>query len=193
MRRDATKGLPSAIGFSVIVTLAMNSLDMLYHLATETAVHLGYVAVKATIIFMTVFLIAHLIGRGKAPGIVTAILGPLMFFVYYRFATPTLDRNFFVLDENVLYIAIHAAALGITYWLAHRGVSLRGARLPSIALLAGLSSLALFIMYLQGSMKLAGAMDEMTVGAISFGGAMSALAIATGVSYIAAWWLEARR
>ncbi|MBI4016177.1 MAG: hypothetical protein HY363_00615 [Candidatus Aenigmarchaeota archaeon] len=104
--------------FSLLVTIGMNSLDMMYHLATDTAVHLNYVAVKFTIIFLVVFLIAHLVGIGLEEGIVSSIGGPVIFYIYYTFATPTLDRSVFTLDEAVWYIVVHALALFIVYWLA---------------------------------------------------------------------------
>jgi len=104
--------------FAVLVTLAMNALDMTYHVLTDTAVHLGYVAVKFTVIFLTVFLIDWLVGRSWKDQVFGSIAGPAIFFVYYLVATPTLDRSQFVIDEAIWYVAVHAVALGLSYWLA---------------------------------------------------------------------------
>ncbi|MBI4147728.1 hypothetical protein HY490_00385 [Candidatus Woesearchaeota archaeon] len=108
--------------FSLLVTVAMNSLDMIYHLATDTAVHLGYVTVKFVVIFLVVLLIALLAGIGLEEGIVTMVGGPSIFYIYYTYATPTLDRSKWVLDENFGYVFVHAAALFLVYWLTTRFV-----------------------------------------------------------------------
>ncbi|MBS3147409.1 hypothetical protein J4219_00830 [Candidatus Woesearchaeota archaeon] len=102
--------------FSLIVTFLMNSLDVIYHLLTHTAVHLNYVAVKFTVIFLVVYLVSRHVGIGLQEGIVSALAGPMIFYMYYVAATPTLDRTLFVLDENVGYVLVHSAALFIAYW-----------------------------------------------------------------------------
>src|SRR3989344_1889634 len=137
------------LAFSLIVTLAMNGFDMLFHLLEDTAVHLGYVAVKFTVIFLTVFLIVHIMGRGKEQGIVTSITGPAIFYVYYRYASPTLDRTLFKLDENVTYLFLHAAFLGIAYYLTHSLSQREGTMSQPIfkALLASLAASTLEMGY----------------------------------------------
>ena len=55
-------------------------LDALYHLATETAVHINYVAVKFTVIFLVVFLVANWVGKSLTDGVFTSIAGPVIFY-----------------------------------------------------------------------------------------------------------------
>ena len=102
-------------------------LDALYHLATETAVHILYAAVKFTVIFLVVFLVAYWVGKSKTDGIFTSIAGPVIFYFYYIFANPTLNREIFRIDENFGYIFVHIIALLISYfviyniWIRKRG------------------------------------------------------------------------
>ena len=106
--------------FTFFVSLAMVIIDAFYHLATETAIHINYVAVKFTIIFLTVFLVAYWIGKSTTDGIFTSIAGPVVFYIYYLFANPTLNRAVFKIDENFGYIFVHIAALLISYFLVYR-------------------------------------------------------------------------
>ncbi len=94
----------------------MNLLDIIFHYFTNTAVHLGYVAVKLTIIFISVYLIAQFIGITKREGIITSIFNPFMFYLYYLFAYPTLDRNIFRLDDQFYFFFAHFIMLLITYF-----------------------------------------------------------------------------
>ena len=94
-------------------------LDALYHLATETAVHINYVAVKFTVIFSTVFLVAYWVGKSKTDGIFTSVAGPSIFYIYYIFANPTLNRAVFKIDENFGYIFVHIAALLAAYFVVY--------------------------------------------------------------------------
>jgi len=102
--------------FSFIVALLMNLLDIIFHYLTNTAVHLGYVAVKLTIIFLSVYLIARFIGINNKEGIITSIFGPFMFYLYYLFAYPTLDRNIFRVDDQFYFFFAHFIMLLITYF-----------------------------------------------------------------------------
>ncbi len=90
---------------------------MVFHLIEGTAVHLGYVAVKLTIIFTTIFLTTWLIGRGKQEGIFACLIGPIAFYIYYLFATPTLNRAVFKIDEQFWYAFLHMIFFGIAYFL----------------------------------------------------------------------------
>lgn len=105
--------------FSFIVALLMNLLDIIFHYFTNTAVHLGYVAVKLTIIFISVYLIAQFIGINKREGIITSIFSPFMFYLYYLFAYPTLDRNIFRLDDQFYFFFAHFLMLIIAYFLVY--------------------------------------------------------------------------
>ena len=86
--------------FSIAVTGVMNALDMTFHLSTGWAVHLNYVAIKLTVIFLSVWMITQFIGKGTEEGIVASIFGPFIFYVYYVFAGATLDRAVFRIDEQ---------------------------------------------------------------------------------------------
>jgi|SRR3989338_4898843 len=112
--------LSESIIFSFFISLVMVVLDAIYHLATETAVHINYVAVKFTIIFLVVFLVAYWVGKSPTEGIFTSIAGPVIFYAYYIFANPTLNRELFKIDENFGYIFVHIAALLIAYFLIYR-------------------------------------------------------------------------
>lgn len=181
----------TALAFGIIVTLGMNALDMLYHVATNTAVHLNYVAVKALVIFTTVFLIALVVGRGKIPGIVTSILGPVAFYIYYSFATPTLNRAVFTIDDAVGYIFVHIVALGLVYWLTYYWIMKKDEHLP-FAITVALASLPLYWGWLMMLVKLAGGLDEHTTTVLGLGSALIALGILLVLSYLAtmlkSWW-----
>ena len=94
-------------------------LDALYHLATETAVHINYAAVKFIVIFLVVFLVANWVGKSKTDGIFTSISGPVIFYFYYIFANSTLNRAIFKIDENFGYIFVHIIALLISYFVVY--------------------------------------------------------------------------
>ena len=96
--------LSSNILFSALLTIVMNGLDIVYHLATDWAVHLNYVAIKLTVIFTATLLIAHFVGKGKQQGIATSIVGPFMFYLYYVAANPTLNREVFKIDELFMLV-----------------------------------------------------------------------------------------
>ena len=106
--------------FSFFVSLSMVALDALYHLATETAVHINYAAVKFSVIFLVVFLVAYWVGKSVPDGIFTSIAGPVIFYIYYIFANPTLNRAVFKIDENFGYIFVHIACLLVAYFVFYR-------------------------------------------------------------------------
>lgn len=110
--------LYSNLLFSIIVTAVMNALDMVYHLATGWAVHLNYVAIKITVIFLTVWMITQFIGKGIEEGIVASVFGPLVFYLYYVFAGATLNREIFKLDEQFWFIFLHISLMLIAYFAA---------------------------------------------------------------------------
>lgn len=171
--------------FAVAVTLAMNALDMSFHVATDTAVHLNYVAVKFTIVFAAVFLIALLLGFGRTQGIVTALLGPIAFYIYYRVASATIDHSLFRIDDAVWYILVHAIALGITYWLASR-VMKKGDGL-SFAALCSLASLALHWGWIMFVIKWTGGTDEATMLAMTLNAAIIAFVFLFVLIYAMSW------
>ena len=111
--------------FSFFVSLVMVMLDALYHLATETAVHINYAAVKFIVIFLVVFLVANWVGKSITDGIFTSVSGPVIFYVYYVFANSTLNRALFKIDENFGYIFIHIAALLIAYFVIYETWALK--------------------------------------------------------------------
>ncbi len=134
-----------SIIFSFFISLVMVVLDAIYHLATETAVHINYVAVKFTIIFLVVFLVAYFIGKSKTDWIFTSLAGPVIFYAYYVFANPTLNRELFRIDENFGYIFVHIAALLIAYFVFYNIWALRnGNRLARMLGYAFIISLCIF-------------------------------------------------
>ncbi len=176
--------------FAVAVTLGMNALDMTYHVATNTAVHLNYVAVKFMIVFAAVFLVAWLVGYGRTQGIVTSLLGPVAFYLYYRFASATIDHSLFRIDDAVWYIVIHAIALGLMYFLGSR-VMKKGDSL-SFAAFCGLASLALHWGWIMFVIKWTGGTDEATMLAMTLSAAIVAFAFLFVLIYAMSWtnvWL----
>ena len=118
--------LTDSLIFSFIVALPMVMLDVVYHLATATAVHINYVAVKFTIIYLTLFLTTYWVGKGLNEGIFATIAGPLLFYIYYVFADPTINRDVFKIDDSFGYIFLHIAVFAVSYAVVHNFV-VRGA------------------------------------------------------------------
>ena len=106
--------------FSFFASLIAVAIDAFYHLATETTVHINYVAVKFVIIFAAVFLVAYWSGKRIVDIIFASISGPVIFYVYYIFAYPTLDRSIFKIDENFGYIFVHIFAMLISYFIVFK-------------------------------------------------------------------------
>jgi len=121
--------------FSILITLVMNGLDMVYHLATNWTVHLNYVTIKLIVIFLSVFLITQFIGKGKEEGIVTSIFGPLMFYLYYVSAVSTLNREIFKLDEQFWFIFLHIFFMLVAYFSTVNFIKSRKDWLKKISLL----------------------------------------------------------
>ena len=93
----------------------MVMLDVIYHLATETAVHINYVAVKFTIIYLTLFLTTYWVGKSWNNGVFATITGPMLFYIYYRVADATINRELFKIDESFGYIFLHIAVFALAY------------------------------------------------------------------------------
>ena len=110
------KFIPSLL-FSFFVALSMVVLDMLFHLATETAVHVNYVAVKFTLIFLILFLVTWWVQKGFNEALFACLMGPGIFYIYYVYADPTLNRVLFKIDDSFGYIFLHIAVFLLAYWL----------------------------------------------------------------------------
>ncbi|MBI3035389.1 hypothetical protein HYY71_03630 [Candidatus Woesearchaeota archaeon] len=156
--------------FSVAVTAVMNALDMIYHLATGWAVHLNYVAIKLTVIFLTVWLITQLIGIGKEEGIVASIFGPLMFYIYYLYAGATLNREVFKLDEQFWFVFLHIALMLIAYFAAFYFVKSKKhwVRSLSFVITASFASIALSALFFMIKMRLQGLDEETAARLMTF-------------------------
>ena len=164
------KSYPNLL-FSVAVTAVMNALDMVYHLATGWAVHLNYVAIKFTVIFLTVWMITQFIGIGKEEGIVAGISGPLMFYVYYVFAGATLNREIFRIDEQFWFFFLHAALMLIAYFAAFNFAKSKQhwVRTASFVVTASFFAIALDALYLMIKMRLQGLDEETAAKLMTFG------------------------
>ncbi len=156
--------------FSLIITLVMNGLDMIYHLATNWTVHLNYVAIKLTVIFLTVFLITYFIGKGKEQGVVASILGPFMFYIYYFSAVPTLNREVFWLDEQFFFTFIHLLFMLISYFAALNYLDSKKDYLKklSFVLLTSVSSIALYAITLMFQWRFQGLGEEEAASLMTF-------------------------
>ena len=157
--------------FSVAVTAAMNALDMVFHLSTGWAVHLNYVAIKLTVIFLTTWMITQLIGIGKEEGIVASIFGPFIFYTYYLHATPTLNRQIFHIDDQFWFFFLHLALMLIAYFSAFNFVKSKKhwIRTFSFIITASFASIALDALYIMIKMRLQGIDEETAAKLMTFG------------------------
>ena len=156
--------------FSIAVTGVMNALDMTYHLATGWAVHLNYVAIKLTVIFLTTWMMAQFIGIGKEEGAVSSIFGPFIFYVYYVFAGATLNREIFKIDEQFWFFFLHAALMLIAYFAAYNFIKSKKhwTRTASFVIVASFFSIALDALYIMIKMRLQGIDEETAAKLMAF-------------------------
>lgn len=155
--------------FSILLTLIMNGLDMVFHLSTGWTVHLNYVAIKLTIIFLTTFLIAYFIGKGKQEGIVTSIFGPFLFYIYYLFANPTLNRQIFTLDEQFWFFFVHMFFMLIAYFSAlHFIKNKKLVQKVSFIVMSSFSSIALYAVFIMSRWRLQGLDEETAASSMTF-------------------------
>jgi len=157
--------------FSVAVTAVMNALDMTYHLATGWAVHLNYVAIKLTVIFLTVWMITQFIGKGTEEGIVAGIFGPFIFYIYYVFAGATLNREIFKIDEQFWFFFLHMALMLIAYFAAWNFVRSKNHNIRTISFLVtvGFTAVALDALLIMARWRLQGIDEETAARLFTFG------------------------
>ncbi|MBI2671710.1 hypothetical protein HYX16_02135 [Candidatus Woesearchaeota archaeon] len=160
----------SNLFFSLIVTIVMNGLDMTYHLATSWIVHLNYVAIKLIVIFLSVFLVTKFIGIGKKEGIFAGILGPVMFYLYYFSANPTLNREVFKLDEQFWFIFLHIFFMLVAYFSALYFLKSKNNWLDKLSfiVLASFSALAFDALYFMSKLRLHGIDEETAASMFTF-------------------------
>lgn len=168
--------------FSLVVTVVMNGLDMLYHLATHWAVHLNYVAIKLTVIFLTVWMITQFIGKGIEEGVVASIYGPFIFYIYYLFAGATLNRDVFNIDEQFWFMFLHVSFMLIAYFASYYLAKSKNYWLKTISfiLTAGFTSIAFFALYIMIKMRLQGLDEETAATLMTF-----SLILVPALSYFA--------
>lgn len=164
----------------------MNALDMAYHLATNWAVHLNYVTIKLTVVFFSVWMISEFIGIGKKEGIVASILGPLVFYFYYLFANPTLNREIFRIDEQFWFFFLHAGFMLIAYFSAYSIIRKKGG-LEKIGVFAitVLMSIALDALFIMSRWRIQGIDEKTATKMFTFG-----LIVAPVVAYIAGVFIQ---
>ncbi len=148
----------------------MNALDMTYHVATGWAVHLNYVAIKLTVIFLTVWMITQFIGIGKEEGIVASIFGPFIFYIYYQFASATLNRAIFKIDEQFWFFFLHAALMLIAYFAAFNFVKSKRHLISAVCfvVMASFFAIALDAMLIMLRWRLQGIDEETAARLITF-------------------------
>ena len=173
--------------FSVAVTLAMNALDMTFHLSTGWVVHLNYVAVKLTVIFLSVWLITQFIGIGKEEGIVASIIGPLVFYLYYVYANPTLDRAVFKIDEQFWFFFLHAGLMLISYFSAHAFIKSKSHKLRTLSfvIITSFTCIAFDALYIMIRWRLDAVDEEMAAKMFVF-----SVILAPLIAYIAGVLLQ---
>ncbi len=158
--------------FSFFVSISMVMLDALYHLATETTVHVNYVLVKITIIFLILFLTSFWIGKGKHEGIFACISGPIIFYIYYLFADPTLNRAVFKIDDSFGYIFLHIFVFAISYLIMYNFLVLkkgsREIKTTGLAFIMALTTLGIDSFYRLGKVRLTTKNEELVAKVMSF-------------------------
>ena len=166
------KKLTDLILFTIFISLPMVMLDAIYHLGTETAVHVNYMLVKLTLIFLILFLVTWLAGKGFNQGLFAVITGPVIFYFYYLFADATLNREIFKIDENFGYIFLHILVFAISYFLVYfyiyKKQGSREIKALSTAFILTLTTLALDIFYQMGKIQLATHNEEIVAETLSF-------------------------
>ena len=159
--------------FSFFVSALMVMLDALYHLGTNTAVHINYVLVKITIIFLVLFLTTYWVGKGKNEGIFACIAGPIIFYIYYLFADATLNRAVFKIDDSFGYVFLHIFAFAIAYIALYNFVlNRRGSKeiqTGALSLIMAFSVFALDSFYRLGKVQIQTKNEELVVAVMGFG------------------------
>ncbi|MBI4154553.1 hypothetical protein HY498_00505 [Candidatus Woesearchaeota archaeon] len=154
--------------FSLIVALSMNALDMFFHYSTNTAVHIGYVTVKLTIIFLSIFLISQFISISNRDGIVVSIFGPFIFWLYYIYAYPTLDRAVFRLDEQFYFIFPHIVMMFVAYFSLYWFIIKENFKKIYFLISSTLTLLALNLLYFMLKFKIKGIPDSDAANMVVF-------------------------
>ena len=186
--------LAESLIFSFFVALSMVMLDALYHLATETAVHINYAAVKFTIIYFVVFLVCYWVGKSNTEGIFTSVSGPVIFYVYYIFANPTLNRELFKIDENFGYIFVHITALLIAYFVFYKVWVLRkGNKLVKSLGYAFIISLCIYGLdagYQLSYVQFTTHNEEMTAKVLNFASSIYLVLLLFAVSFLSYFFVK---
>ena len=147
-------------------------LDAIYHLATNTAVHINYMTVKFTLILLILFLTTFWVGKGFNHGLFSIILGPIIFYIYYIFADPTLNREIFKLDESFGYIFLHILVFAISYYVFYQITSNKNIskkiKIAGTALILSLTIVGLDSAYELLKTQLITNNEELVVKALNF-------------------------
>ncbi|MBS3138785.1 hypothetical protein J4207_03710 [Candidatus Woesearchaeota archaeon] len=179
----------SNVLFAVLLTLVMNGLDITYHLATDWAVHINYVAVKLTVVFLATFLIVQFSGKVTEQGIVTSIIGPFMFYLYYLSANPTINRELFKIDEQFWFFFLHFAFMMIAYFSAQQLFQATGWRKNTgFVILTTVGALALDAIFVMARLKVLGLDEEAEALFMTFGVIVIPLVVFLVASVLLLYW-----
>lgn len=107
-----------ALAFASVVTLAGMALDIMAHLLTGVTVHFNYVSEKTFIVGLALLFFTWWIGADRKNGALFVFLASALFYVYYFFAQPTLDRLVFTLDEQIKWVFFHFIFIYVPYLAA---------------------------------------------------------------------------
>lgn len=158
--------------FSFFVSISMVMLDALYHLATNTAVHVNYFLVKITIIFLVLFLTTFWVGKGKHEGIFVCISGPIIFYIYYLVADSTLNRAIFKLDDSFGYIFLHIFLFAISYIIMYNFLTIKKGsqeiKTACLAFILALSVVGIDSFYRLGKLQLITNNEELVTAVLGF-------------------------
>ena len=150
----------------------MVMLDGLYHLGTETAIHLNYMLVKISLIFLILFLTTYWVGKGKNQGIFACILGPVIFYIYYLFADATLNRDHFIIDDSFGYIFLHILVFFIAYFTMYYILTLnkgnKDIRNGAIAFMLAIGTFGLDSFYKMALVQIKTSNEELVATALDF-------------------------
>jgi len=106
-----------ALAFAVVVALAAQAIDIFFHFILGVTVHLPYISVKSFVIAFTLFWFSYWTGVKWDRGLIATITAAILFYIYYRYTEPTLDRTIFKIDEDFGFVFIHMFAIYLPYFL----------------------------------------------------------------------------
>ncbi len=115
------KKLANVFVFSILFALAVNAVDIIYHLSTGVLAPLYYIIRKFLAMFVAAFAVTWLYGKNIKSGVAVSVLGPVLFFIYYRFFYLIKAGDFFAfgpeVGDSVSMLFAHMIMAFAVYWM----------------------------------------------------------------------------